>query len=325
MTGPSPVQSMIGTILQLKRFQLDEEAAALAEKQYGLGRAATTEQVTSGLRALASSVPDPKVFLPHVQELAGRTGLPEDLLNTIFSQSAPSTAVTRDAAVARGAGAAGTSLDASAASTQIAGAQPGELAQDDLQKLLFTGARSHFESLPPEQQQGFNRGVLTRVAKGQTMGEALNDELFAALPKEQQSLAVEIGKGLAPSAGDVIQGRLGTARLKLEENNQAAEAAYRQLQIDAAMAEAKNKLSGSQQSQALEVLKAIQNQQQFLSKNSGTFTEEGQIQQTAALNALYSQLKAIDPHIGGIFELIDPKKPLTATSPFGAFMQKVRQ
>lgn len=321
----SPIQGMVATIINLKHLQLAQDAQDLAERQFGLSQAATTDQVTTGLRALASSLPDPKVLLPHVQTIAQRTGLPEDLVNTIFSSAAPNVSATRDRAVAQGAAQVGGALDVPAAYAGVVGEQPGGLASDALTQTLMRGAQDYLGKAPPDQQQSFHAGLLTRVAKGQTMGEALNDELFAALPKDEQSLAVQIGKGLAPSAQDIVQNRLGAAGLKIRENELAATSAYQQLQVSAALAEARSKLSGQQQERAIEVLKSIQNQQQFLSKNSGTFTPEGQIQQSAALNALYDELKKIDPEIGGIFQPIDTKTGLTATSPFGAFFQKLRQ
>lgn len=321
----SPIQGMIQTILTIKQIQNQDAARALAERQFGLSEASTTEQVTSGLRALASSLPDPKVLLPHVQQLADRTGLPGDLLTDIFSNAAPSVDTTRSAAVARGARSAGTSLDQPAASVAITGQTPGGLQSDALQEILQRGAQDYYNTLTPERQQGFNAAVLTRVGKGQTMGEALQDELFAALPEDQQQEAIKIGKGLAPSADSVIQGRLGAARLKLEENSQAAESAARQLQLQIAQTEADARLTGTEHDKVINILKAISDQQEFMARNSGTFTPEGQVQQNAALNSFYAELRKIAPSVGAIFEDLPLDKTVTATSPFGAFMQKVRQ
>lgn len=320
----SPIQGMISTIIAIKQIQNQDAARDLAERQFGLAQASNTEQVTSGLRTLASSLPDPKVLLPHVQQFASRTGLPENLLTDILSNAVPGIDVTRGAAVSRGAQGLGTALDRPAATAAIAGTNESGLATDALQSMLTKGAQDFYQQLPPERQQGFHAAVLTRVGKGQSMGEALQDELFAALPPDQQENAVKIGKGLVPSADSTIQARLGAARLKLEENAQAAESAARQLQLQIAMTEADSKLTGAQHDKAINILKAISDQQEFMARNSGTFTPEGQVQQNASLNAFYEELKKIDPHLGSIFEPLPTDKTMTATSPFGAFMQRTR-
>lgn len=325
MTAPSGAQQLIQTILTIRGLQQQDAAAALAREQFGLAKAATGEQMLGHVGALASSLPNPKVLLPHIESIASRTGLDPETLRTIFSNAAPGEAVTKGAAVARGAAAAGSAIDQPAAYAGLVGAQPGQLEMDDLSKLIFQGAHQYIGALPPEQRKTFNAGVASKVGLGQTLGEALNDEIFSHLPPEQQTDAIRIGKGLAPSAGETIQARLGAGNLALQQNIAASESAYHTMQVTAAMAEANAKLKGKHLDDALTLIKNISDYQQFLTKNSGTFTEEGQVRNNAALNAMYAELQKIDPDVGSLFEPVDIAKPLSATSPFGAFMQKLRQ
>lgn len=325
MTAPSGAQQLIQTILTIRGLQQQDATLALAREQFGLTKAATGEQMLGHIGALASSLPDPKVLLPHIDSIAGRTGLDPETLRTIFSSAVPGEAVTKSDVVARGAKAAGPAIEQPAAYAGLVGQQPGQLQMDALSNLIFQGAHQYISGLPPEQRQTFNAGVASKVGMGQTLGEALNDQIFSHLPADQQADAVRIGKGLAPSAGEVIQGRLGAGNLALQQNIAAAEAAYHTMQVTAAMAEAKARLKGADLDKALSLIKNISDYQQFLTKNSGTFTEEGQVHNNAALNAMYKELQAVDPNVGSLFEPVDINKPLSATSPFGAFMQKVRQ
>lgn len=318
-------QQLIQTILTIRGLQQQDAAAALAREQFGLAKAATGEQMLGHIGALASSLPDPKVLLPHIESIASRTGLDPETLQTIFSNATPTESVTKSKVLARGVESAGTALDQPAAYSNLVGAQPGQLEMDDLNKLIFQGAHQYIGALPPEQRKTFNAGVATKVGMGQTLGEALNDEIFSHLPKDQQAEAIRIGKGLAPNAGEIIQARLGAGNLALQQNVAAANAAYQTMQASAAMAEANARLQGKQKDDAIQLIKQIADFQQFLTKNSGTFTEEGQLQHTASLNAMYKELQKIDPHIGSLYEPVDITKPLSATSPFGAFMQKLRQ
>lgn len=324
-TSVSPSQGLVQTILTIRGLQQQDAAAQLAREQFGLTQAATQEQMLGHLGTLASSLPDPKVLLPHVQELSQRTGLSPDVLTTIFSNAAPSASATTDAAVAAGVKNAGDSIDLPAAFAHLVGQQPGALEQDSLSKVMFQGAHQYLSNLPDDQRQLFNAGVATRLGQGQTLGQALQDQIFAALPKDQQQQAILIGKGLAPSAGEVIQGRLGAAKQALDENAAASNSAYQQMQIEVAKAEAQSKLNGPQLDKALTLIKNIGDFQQYLAKNSGTFTPLGQQQNNASLNAMYEELKSIDPQIGAMFEPVPTDKPLSATSPMGAFLQKMRQ
>lgn len=321
MTAPNTgggTQQLIQTILMIKDLQHKQAAEDLARQQFGLAKAATQEQMLGHVQTLASNLPDPTVLLPHVQSIAATTGLDPQVLQTMFSNAQPTEAVTKAGVVARGAKTAGSALEVPAAYTQIAGEKPGAFQLDALHNLIFQRANQYLTNLPEDQQRQFSAAVAQKVATGQTLGEALTDQIFTALPPEQQTQAIQIGKGLAPSADAVIQGRLGAGKLALDSHIAESESAYRQMQIAAAMAEAQSKLKGESQAKAIDILKAIQNQQQFLSNQSSNLTDTGQMQQNAALNALYKELNAIDPAIGSIFG--DPSKGGTGNMPLGAFM-----
>jgi len=307
MTAPvSGTRSLISTILTLKQLQQEDAKQQLLRDQLGVTRAATNEQMLGHLGALASSLPDAKVMLPHIESLAKSTGLDPEVLTTIFSNAVPGSDVTKSSVIAKGVKEAGDTINQPAAFSNLVGQQPSELGAtgelNDLHKFLFQGAHQYLSSLPPEGKQAFGASVAQKVANGQTVGEALQDQLFAALPQEEQIAAIKIGKGLAPSASEIIQGRLGAARLKIDENIASANAAYQQAQIEAAMAEAQSKLKGTDLSKATELLKSIQVQQQFLTKQASTLTEEGKIQNIATLNSFYKQLRQIDPALGAYFQ-----------------------
>lgn len=325
MTAPSGAQGLIQTILTIRGLQQQDAAAALAREQFGLAKAATGEQMLGHIGTLASSLPDPTVLLPHVQSIADRTGLDPATLTTIFSNAAPSEGVTKGAVVAKGVKAAGDAINQPAAYSNLVGAQPGGLEQDAFHGLLARQATEWITSQPPEKQQMFKAGIASQLALGKSLGEATIDQTLAMMSPEEQKHIVEIGKGLAPTAGDVIQGRLGAGKLALDQNVAAANAAYQTMQATAAMAEANARLTGKTRDEAQALIKQISDYQQFLTKNSGTFTEEGQVRNNAALNTMYMELKKIDPQIGSLFEPVPIDKPLSATSPFGAFMQKMRQ
>lgn len=336
MTAPntSGTQSLINTIMMIRQLQAQDFAQQLQTQQQALDRqrlsiaqaaeanteaatksqiASTGEQMLGHLGVLASSLPDPKVLLPHVQDIANRTGLDAETIKTIFENAAPDVAATRNAAIARGVDASGGAIDVPSAYAALTGGGQGATSLDQLHSTIFQGVQGYLQKLPPDQRKLFNAGVLQKIGTGQTLGEALNDQIFATLPPEQQQQAIQIGKGLAPSASEVIQARLGAGQLALQTNAQEVDAAYKTIQGQAALMEAQARLKGAAQEQAVQLIKQLTDYQQFLSKNSSTFTPQGQVEVNGGYNALIDKLSAIDPQVAKNFVKI---KDLTQPTSF---------
>jgi hypothetical protein len=339
MTAPytSPVSGLIQTIFGLREIQQRDEAQRLAreqlksqqtefgqsfglqQQQAGVANAATHENQVSELSKLFQNSQDPKQFLPHLDELSHNTGFSTDFLKTLINQTLPICAAGL------------TAEQQTAATTQnLAGMSPGGIAKDALDAHFIPAARSVYDSLKPDAKANFDKGVLQKVATGQSLREAALDVAFDHLSPADKTQAAKIGAQLAPGASEDAQIRLGWANLRLQDRKITSDSANDLLRIQAMMMEAKNKLKGDQLDKVNQVLKDMSQFEQYLGNSSSTFTAEGKVRNDATLNAYQEQLRQLAPEIYGPNGTI-PLKPLpldkdmTTTSVFQGILQNLKK
>jgi hypothetical protein len=350
MTAPytSPVSGLIQTIFGLREIQQRDEAQRLAreqlksqqtefgqsfglqQQQAGVANAATHENQVTELSKLLQQSQDPKQFLPHLEELSHNTGMSQDLLKTLINQTVPSVETTKAGVVSKGAAGLTAEQQTAATTQNLAGMSPGGIAKDALDAHFIPAARSVYDSLKPDAKANFDKGVLQKVATGQSLREAALDVAFDHLSPADKTQAAKIGAQLAPGASEDAQIRLGWANLRLQDRKITSDSANDLLRIQAMMMEAKNKLKGDQLDKVNQVLKDMSQFEQYLGNSSSTFTADGKVRNDATLNAYQEQLRQLAPEIYGPNGTI-PLKPLpldkdmTTTSVFQGILQNLKK
>jgi hypothetical protein len=304
-----PIQDLIRTIVQLQTLRQQEEATQLARERFGLEQQQTHAGILGQILGQLPGYQNPQGFIDqNVGELSQLSGASPGLLRSAAAQTPPSIGTTRAGAVARGAQAAGTSLDQPAASAALTGALPGGLSEDMLTSDFFTGAKSYFNQLPDSKKQTFLAQVASRAGKGMSLGAAAADEAFANLSPDEQTHAARIGKDLAPGASTILQNRLGIAQLKAQERFQETSLALDEIRVKGAL-EGHEKELGAQAMKEADDL--ISQRGQFLTKlstNVGSLTPEGMEQYRTQINSYNEQLRRLAPQVfgkGGAGELTD--------------------
>lgn len=322
--GPSPTSQLVQTIFNLKELQLRQQAAALAQQQFGLQQeqvhaniGATHEAQVAQLGQILQQTQDPQALLEHVPELSQQTGYSEGLLKTLIQNTKPSVETTKAGVVSRGVASAGAALEQPAAYAATVGALPGQVSADATQKELMDHATEYYKSLQPAQRQQFDQEVLQRSANGQTPGQAAIDMAIAGLPKDKLRLAAEVGAQIAPSAAQDAQIRLGYAQVRQREREITAESADRRAALYAGLAKAQQEGKDKGMTEVNKILHDMSQFEMDAQKNSSTFTREGKLQYNAQINAYIEQLKQAAPQIYGPGGIYGPKgypqMPLDAT------------
>lgn len=321
----SPVSGLINTIVTLQELRLRNQAAKLAQEQFGLTQRSTEEQMLGHLQGLIQNVPQDKrdELAKLIPDFAKHTGYSPESINNLFAATPPSAATTQAGAIAGGAQELAGGLNKTAATVALTQSLPGALASDTLHGDIFNGARSYLSQLAPDQVKDFNAGVLQRLGTGQDLKSASMDQLFFHMPEDIKKQATLIGAQLAPSAEAVVQNRLGAGELALRQNALANDSANQEFMHMIALAEAKAKLSGDAFKTANELIKDRENAVQDFIKNSQTLTEEGLAIKRGQINAYNRQLKALnpaDPSWTGLFIDLKPGESPATTSAFLKFL-----
>lgn len=291
MTTPQLVQM----IVSLRGLQLQEAAQQLQREQMGIAG-------TSEFQNMLGGSMNPEQFSPYVSNFTDRTGLPADVLQTMIAQTPPKVETTRGGAAARGAQAAGQSLDLPTATTALTGMTPGQIPQDALSGILARGAADYYGAMSPQEQKGLHDAVLTKLGTGMDVGSATfaaaQEHFFKSNPSEA-ARAVEIGRGLAPNASETMQSQLGFANLRAQMRYQEGMLANETLRTQLALREGKSKLDGAAFTAADQLLEKRDALLQYLGKNSATVTKEGMQTFIEQLNGYNQQLRTIAPGVFG--------------------------
>jgi len=303
MTAPggSPVQELVRTLFLVKNYQqqqaaaeLDRQRFGLQQEQFGLQAGATHENQVGALQGILSQMQHPEELLKHKAELAKNTGFSEDLISTLIQNQAPSTETTRAGAVNRGAKVAGSKFDEAATAMATTGQTPGALQGDALHGLMSDQAQRFLSSQPADKQLAFGARVAEKLGSGMTPGQATLDALVDHLTPEEKMQAVKVGKGLAPSASEEDQVRLGYLNAAIQRRHLEAEDALREADLRIQQNAAKNTLSGKAFETANQLLIKRDELLQALMKQN-TLTPEGKASTAAQINAYNKQLKALAP------------------------------
>jgi hypothetical protein len=319
--GPSPTGQLVQTIFNLRQLQQRDEAQKLAREQFGLqqsefgqNQASAQEAQVAQLTQILQNTQDPQALMQHIPELSQKTGYSEGLLKTLMQNVKPSTETTRAGAVSRGVAAAGGAIDQPAAYSTLVGQQPGQLSADTYQKTLMDAAKEIYSTLPADQKAAFDQGVAQKAATGQHPGEAAIDIALSHLPKQQLTLAAQIGANLVPGASQDAQLKLGYSQLRVQQQEIIAQSADREAAIMAGLREAQMKAKPEQTNKIVEILSQLRQAQSEALNNASTYTKIGKTINNATMNALLEQLRQIAPDIYG---RVDPKtgKPVGGPIP----------
>lgn len=343
--GPSPTGQLVQTIFNLRQLQQRDEAQKLARDAFGLNQQEFAQQQASAQEAqvaqltqILQNTQDPQALMQHIPEISQKTGYSEGLLKTLMQNVKPSTETTRAGVVSRGVASAGAAIEQPAAYSTLVGQQPGQLAGDDYQKTLMEAAKEYYSTLPADKKAAFDQGVAQKAATGQKPGEAAIDLALAGLPKQQLTLAAQIGADLVPSASQDLQIKLGYAQLRVQQQEILAQSADREAAIMAGLREAQMRGKSEQSTKIVELLKELREAKAEGLNNASTYNKVGKTLNNATINVILEQLRMAAPDIYG---RIDPKtgKPiggpiplpdipldadLGAVSPFQGFLRGMR-
>lgn len=316
--GASPasgINSIVQTIVALKDLQLRSQAQDLARQQFGLqqqeyglraheadvGEKVQAQEGFQRLTDLIRNTDDPLALGPFVNEFANRIGVSPESIATIIAHTPPATETTRGRAVAEGAAASGGSLNAPAASQALAGLPPGALSEDALTSKLFGGAGGYYSTLSPQEQQGFSKSIVSRLATGISLspGQAALDEAVTHLTPAQRLLAVQIGHGLAPSASEQDQIKLGWAAHFLQQTQISDQAANESLRTQSMIAEAQARVGEGQSTHIADLLRERDKVLTQLITGATTMTPEGRATSAGTLNAYNETLRRLAPSVFG--------------------------
>lgn len=321
---PSTIQGMLQTIIGLRNLQLQEAAQDLQRRQQQQG-------AMTGMQGMIQNTADPSALMTHIPQLAQSSGLSPGLLSTMITETPPSQATTRSRAVGAGARQLGGSMDVAAAGQELGGMTPGASARDRLFANLFGGTSDYYSNLNPEQQQGFQRGVLQATATGQDVGSAsmstATADYMSRAPKETRDEIVRIGRGLAPSASEQSQLQLGYARYRLDVRNVESNLAFEDIRTRAALMAAQNAMDKGAFQETNDLLnkKAALVESWTKNSGSGTLTPEGMKEFQQTINSYNAQLRRAAPEVfgpQGQVPLQDfPMGTAPAASDFGQFLK----
>jgi hypothetical protein len=319
---PTPISEVVRTIVSLRQLQLQEAAQQLARHQGEVSAQSSFSSMLPGLD-------DPNALLPHLSQFAQTTGLPEDVLQTIVQHTPASSSTTKSRAVQTGAAELGGGADQTSALVDLTGLTPGVYATDQLRRQLSQGASEYYGSLRPAERDAFHAGVLQNIATGQDVGTAATSTAVAdfmnrASPEVKDQI-IKIGKGLAPSASEDAQLQLGFANYRNNMRATEANIANESLRTQAALAEARAKLSGKAFDDANTLLEKRDALLQNMVKTSATLTPAGVQTLSETINAYNEQLRRIAPDIygpSGTVPLSDfPKNTLPGMTGVGEFLK----
>ena len=300
MTAPvqphSNIEPLIRTIVSLRELQQRDEAAQLARQEFGLRVEMSQDEAQQHLQDLLKNSADPQSFLKYAPIFASASGKPQDFIENIINQAAPSIpAITAKKAAA----AAGTIPDAAVASRTFLGALPGAVTEDALQGRIYQGASDALSAMSPAKRDTFNQGVAQRLGTGQTLREASMDEMWGALPDTEKKQWLEIAGGILPNASQAAQTRLAQAEYLARVEQMKNEAAYQGLHMEILRAEAKSKLDKAGQDEVDKVLKDIESLHSNAQRNAASRTQVDQVIDNSMYNSLVDRLWKIAPEIYG--------------------------
>lgn len=293
---PSSVQDLIRTIATLKQLQLSEQAQALAREQLGVSKSSQQNQSLMGFQNLLQGSANPGELGSIVPEFTGSTGLSEGALSTIAQNTASQ--------LPRGA-------------VKL----PGEIAEDNLKRLLYGHTTQYLNELSPEDRQPIVASTLQHIASGQDVGSAATSaamaDFFQRAPKETRDQIIAIGKGLAPSASDDAQIRLGWAKYRADVQQATASLANDTLRTQAALQTAASQMDAQSFKVANDLVEQRSKLLENMARGSATATSEGIRANAEQLNAFNEQLRQAAPGIfgkGGTHPLSDFKPDQTANA-----------
>lgn len=304
MAMQSTMQNMLQTLLQLRQLKLQREQVEISRRNQQMG-------AQSGFQNMLQSMADPMTMMPFAGDFAQSTGMQQPAVETMIKQTPASVATTKSRLTQQGAGAVSPEQ---AALQNIVGQTESSNVQDKFMAKVFGQTGDYYSGLSPEEQQGFQKGVLQRITTGQDVGTAAMSEATADFmkkaPKNVKDQIIAVGKGLAPSASEDAQIQLGYARHRLDERQALSSAAMDDLRLRASVEEARNRLDANAFKETNDLLFKRSELIQYMVRNSTTMTPDGLNSFSQQLNAFNEQIRKMAPTIygkGGTHELSDMK------------------
>lgn len=303
-----PLAGMIQTIVALRKLQLDEAAQQLQAQQIGisqgnleLAQSQRPLNTIAALQGVLGNTTNPGSFSPYAPQFAEQAGVDPAMINQFIGQTPAKTETTRAAAVQRGA--ARTDLSRPASYAALTGSGEGELTKDSLLAAIFGQTGDYYSSMQPEAREGFNKGVLQRLGTGQSLGEAAMDvaaeDFFKTATKETKDQIIAVGKGLAPSASEDAQIRLGWANYRLGRDRFTNDAAMDDLKTRASLQNARAQLDAKAFEEVNQLIMHRSELLTNMARNSATMTAEGIRSFADQLNAFNAQIRNAAPSIYG--------------------------
>ena len=301
---PSNIQGMIQTIVALRELQQRDAAHKLAREQFGLqqdqsrvANAATQAQIMQQFQGMLGGTQNPQAFLPFAEQFAGNMGYKPEVIQTLIQQMVPTTQTQRSGASRKAMQNEQTA--AIAGEVEATGRGPEANAQGALLAQLFGGAQQQLQGMTPEAQQPLLAGVLQRLATGQSLTDAAIDQNVLRANPAEVTQARRIGMGLAPSAAQVMQDRLGWAGQTLGYHQLVANTAMQELGRRVEMMSASAKLKKDQTEEVDKILVRRDELRQRLMTSGATLTPEGYKDMIRQLNAYAQRLRTADPTTWG--------------------------
>ena len=294
---PSKVAELMQTIIGLKEVQVREQAQQLAEQMAPFQQALVQSNVLGARQNILQGMTDPNAVAPYVDQFAQGTGLDPNAMGAVIHGTAPSPSTVVGGAMS--AGNAGGQFNEQAAAHGLTGQSVGDLSKDAFFKTIFGSAQEYLGQMPADQRQQFISGVVQRAGTGQSLTEAAIDQAVMHLTPEERLQALKVGKGLAPSASEDAQIKLGYTNARIQDRQVTSQSAAQQLDAMVRMAEVNARLTGAKKDEVSNILIKRDELQQKLLTNSATLTDEGVQSTNAQLNGYNEMLRKMAPEIFG--------------------------
>lgn len=279
--------------LNVQQFgaQQAQQAAAL-QLQQGNQRLAQF-QALQGFQGMLQNMRNPLAMSPFAGQIAGMTGQPQDMAQTVIDQTPAAAATTQSSAI-QAANQEG-AVDAATLAKYKS-----DFNQDHLMSSLFKNADNYLQSIPEAQRASIGQAMMTRLNSGQSVRDAVLSERFAGLSPEEQTQTARIASGLGLSAQDDASLGLTAAAQEISRRQLADTEAMNKLEYDFRVQALKNK-GGEGSGHMLQVLDQRRQAIDALDKiqSTGTKTEVGLETYISQINNYNAMLRGAAPELFG--------------------------
>lgn len=319
---------MIQNIVALKELRLRRQAYELDVQKFGAEEAGAAAREAlqqkqlnlaqfnsiGGFQQMLQGMKNPQAMAPFAGDVAGATGQPLGMAQTMIAQTPAAVSTTMGAAT-QNANQTG-AIDAS-----VLEKAKSEFGQDKVMTSLFGSADNYLQSIPPEQRQDFARSMIDRLNSGESTRSAVLSQQTAHMSPEEKAQAAKVAEGLGLSANDNASLGIAWAGHNLAQRGQDLTAAMAGLDYDLKVKAFQHKV-GVDPELSKQVLNALDQRRQAIDaldkiQSTGTKTSVGLEAYISQINNYNEFLRRSAPDVygkGTPNELVDIPKGSTLSA-----------